>query len=209
MRSSYFLPLCTRRLVVSLCEVGYLYRRLAAIVSRLEADMGGGLLVEAFVATLRQEISDYLRLVATLEAQISGVRISMWLLRVCFGWDTYVYSCRDGHMQMRFPIQSCKLVHIYPLYLLFSRLSHPLRCLWAPIRLMLGRYMSPLPLACLLPRPQEAQLKLAEAERVGLMGISRRYCWMTMGKESKAAGSGVWPPSASPCLVFSWGVGRW
>ena len=61
-----------RDLVVSLCELGWLFRRVASRVNRPltpGADQGG-LVEQAFCASFQAELTDYYRLIAVLEAQV-------------------------------------------------------------------------------------------------------------------------------------------
>ena len=75
------LPLSIRRLVHSLCEVGYLYRRFSQSITRSERDASAGQVMESFIAAMRAECTEYFKLIAALESQINGVSV------------LYVYLC--------------------------------------------------------------------------------------------------------------------
>lgn len=70
---AFKVPRATKMLVRRLCEVGWLYRRVQQhITNNLEQDSveAIGTVGQAFCASLQEELSDYYRLMAVLEAQV-------------------------------------------------------------------------------------------------------------------------------------------
>ena len=62
-----------RDTVLCLCELGWLYSKVAAYVQKAEKDTKG-IVVQAFGFALQQELHDYFRLLAILEAEVSKDR---------------------------------------------------------------------------------------------------------------------------------------
>jgi len=62
-----------RDTVLCLCELGWLYSKVAAYVQKAEKDTKG-VVVQAFGFALQQELHDYFRLLAILEAEVSKER---------------------------------------------------------------------------------------------------------------------------------------
>ena len=70
-----------RQLVSKLGECGWLYNRIRTYVQSRSADKAFGLIGQSFCAALHQELTEYYRLIAVLEAQVS------WLVLIAVPTD--------------------------------------------------------------------------------------------------------------------------
>jgi gamma-tubulin complex component 3 len=64
-------PSATRDLVRMMCELGWLYSKVVSFINRSLEDRSLGLVAQSFCHALREELSDYYRLVAVLESQLN------------------------------------------------------------------------------------------------------------------------------------------
>jgi len=60
-----------RSLVEKLCELGWLYKRVACYVQETINDSSLGLVVQSFASALQDELTEYFRLIAVLEGQLA------------------------------------------------------------------------------------------------------------------------------------------
>lgn len=68
------LPATARDMTLSICELGWLYAKVSAYLTRIfggGATDSQGLVVQAFGFALQEELQDYYRLLAVLEQEIS------------------------------------------------------------------------------------------------------------------------------------------
>ncbi|KAF7332094.1 Spindle pole body component [Mycena kentingensis (nom. inval.)] len=70
--SKYFIPAPTRALVHRLSEVGYLYTRVDAFVRDREGATGVGMIEQSLCHHLQAQLTEYYRMIAILESQMSG-----------------------------------------------------------------------------------------------------------------------------------------
>ena len=70
------------RQVIKLCEVGWLFRQLLAFTERQAAEVGYGLVGHSFVTALREEVTEYYRLLAALELEVRAGGVTLLQLAV-------------------------------------------------------------------------------------------------------------------------------
>jgi len=80
---SVVLPDHQRILVLKLCELGRLYTEVKSFTERQAGEASYGLVGHSFVTALREELTEYYRLLAALEAQLRGggltlLQVSVW-----------------------------------------------------------------------------------------------------------------------------------
>lgn len=71
LRNDVRIPKPTFALVEKLCQLGHVYRQ---IVSKLESGSFTGLIAQALVGAVKEELKEYLRLVCLLESSIESHR---------------------------------------------------------------------------------------------------------------------------------------
>ncbi|KAJ3037161.1 Gamma-tubulin complex component 3, partial [Rhizophlyctis rosea] len=64
-------PRSLREIIRRLAEAGWLYRRISAFVEKAKSETGAGLIGQSFCSALNAELTDYYRLIAVLESQIT------------------------------------------------------------------------------------------------------------------------------------------
>ncbi len=69
----YYIPAPTRALIHRLAEVGHLYQRVDSFVREREGKVGVGMIEQSLCHHLQSQLTEYYRLIAVLESQMSAV----------------------------------------------------------------------------------------------------------------------------------------
>ncbi len=69
----YYIPAPTRALIHRLAEVGHLYQRVDSFVREREGKVGVGMIEQSLCHHLQTQLTEYYRLIAVLESQMSIV----------------------------------------------------------------------------------------------------------------------------------------
>ena len=67
----YYIPAPTRALIHRLAEVGHLYQRVESFVHEREGKVGVGMIEQSLCHHLQSQLTEYYRLIAILESQMS------------------------------------------------------------------------------------------------------------------------------------------
>lgn len=97
-------PLPTRRLVLRVTELGWMYRRVSGYVRDTLALPAVGLVEQSFCGALQQELADYYRLVAVLESQLADT------LAAGVRHPEYQFTLRRLHVWVQDPLERLRLL---------------------------------------------------------------------------------------------------
>jgi gamma-tubulin complex component 3 len=90
-----------RTLLKRVCDLGWMYRRVRDAIAASRASPGAGLVEQALMAALHAELTDYYRLIAVLESQLTAAATA---------GGTHVFTLRRVYVWAQDPLERMQLM---------------------------------------------------------------------------------------------------